>query len=194
MSSKSTIFPKPSKVQKTPENMQKRRQTKEKQAQSIPTTEDPSSIAELRQRLAFLCHDLQSFSSNDIIATRLNSSIYTFMIGPPYLSEEEANFLLSCDLATLRNRNSSPSESSSSSTDHNCEKGLDNVIAARRKKSQRELNSTKDFVMCTSHDLAPLLQEACAFDKSDFETKAFRSAYKQWEKGVKRAAKAGKNL
>ncbi|KAI0795784.1 hypothetical protein C8Q75DRAFT_467832 [Abortiporus biennis] len=190
--------------------MQKRRQTKEKQAQPIPTTEDPSSIAELRQRLAFLCHDLQSFSSNDIIATRLNSSIYTFMIGPPYLSEEEANFLLSCDLATLRNRNSSPSESSSSSTDHNCgtlistaskrtlsqflEKGLDNVIAARRKKSQRELNSTKDFVMCTSHDLAPLLQEACAFDKSDFETKAFRSAYKQWEKGVKRAAKAGKNL
>lgn len=70
------------------------------------------------------------------------------------------------------------------------EDGVANLVAARDAKSDNR--GMRDFVLCTSHDLAPLLQEACGLSKEHFGTRAFKDAYKRWEKEVRKAEKKGK--
>ncbi|KAH9850559.1 hypothetical protein C2E23DRAFT_834424 [Lenzites betulinus] len=153
----------------------------------------------VRQRLAFLCHDLRTFTSNPEAAQRLNTSVYPHFIGPPYLTEEEAQFAIAHDVRTLRGAGSA---SPPDETAHNVggsktlatflEEGVAALVAARKAKGDGEGRGGRDFVLCTSHDLAPLLQEACGFSKEYFETRAFKDLYQRWGKEVRKANKKGK--
>ncbi|KAI8996365.1 hypothetical protein BD414DRAFT_477707 [Trametes punicea] len=162
-----------------------------------------NDMTDIRQRLAFLCHDLRTFSAREDAALRLNSSVHAHFLGPPYLSEGQAEFVKGSMLSDLRPSSTGPSESQSrqagktdSGADDDSQMTLAGfldrrmaaLVAARRAKGE------DDFVLCTSHDLAPLLQEACGLSKQDFETRAFRDAYKRWEKEVRKGNKKGKAM
>ena len=68
------------------------------------------------------------------------------------------------------------------------EKGISDLMVARRVKGG-EAGAGDDFIVCTSHDLAPLLLEACALPKQHFETRVFKDSYKRWEKDARKAEK-----
>ncbi|EJF63785.1 hypothetical protein DICSQDRAFT_179037 [Dichomitus squalens LYAD-421 SS1] len=169
-------------------------------AEQPPTSQEanPDEVVKIRQRLAFLCHDLCIFGANPEAMERLNLSLYPHFLGPPYLSEEEAAFALSSEIRTLRNVGPPPSLDANARDQHSqslavfLEGGMAAIMAAREAKHNHETIRERDFVLCTSHDLAPLLQDACAFPKQHFETRAFKDAYKQWEKGLRKANKKGK--
>ncbi|KAI8996375.1 hypothetical protein BD414DRAFT_520288 [Trametes punicea] len=158
-------------------------------------------VGDVRQQLAFLCHDLRTFTGNPAAAQRLNTSVYPHFIGPPYLSEEEAQFALSSNVSTLRGAGTAQPDGGSGAVEDESktlmqflEEGLTSLMAARRNKDNEEKGGGRDFVLCTSHDLAPLLQEACGFTKQQFETRAFKDAYKGWEKGLRKANRKGKRI
>ncbi|KAI0716011.1 hypothetical protein C8T65DRAFT_572464 [Cerioporus squamosus] len=154
-------------------------------------------IIDIRQQLAFLCHDLRTFSANKDAAQRLNSSVHAHFLGPPYLSPQDAKFVHTCDLALLRGPSASSVPTSNATRPKvtlptYLEEGVDALIKARRAKGEHDPDVERDFVLCTSHDLAPLLQEACGFSKQHFETRTFKDAYKRWEKNVRKTErKAG---
>ncbi|KAI0373589.1 hypothetical protein BV20DRAFT_937433, partial [Pilatotrama ljubarskyi] len=155
-----------------------------------------------RQRLAFLCHDLRTFTSNPDAARRLNTSVYPHFIGPPYLTEEDAQIALSYDVRMLRGASetalldeSTPSAEGSKTLATFLEDGVADLVAARKAKGNNDdRRAERDFVLCTSHDLAPLLQDACGFSKEYFETRAFRDGYQRWGKEVRKANKKTKGL
>ncbi|OSD03028.1 hypothetical protein PYCCODRAFT_1434904 [Trametes coccinea BRFM310] len=162
----------------------------------VPTQTD-KEMDTIRQKLAFLCHDLRTFSANEDAEMRLNTSVHTHFLGPPYLTESQAELVQSCLLFKLRLPNhigaQRPSQASelSSATDTDGEKTLRVFLDERTAAlvAARKAKSENDFVLCTSHDLAPLLQEACGFSKQHFETRAFKDAYKRWIKEVKKVSK-----
>lgn len=172
------------------------RQSSERLAQKLDDSHDESAqrLAKIRQRLGFLCHDLRTFSANTHAAERLNSSVHAHFLGPPYLSPEDALYVQAYDVAILRSPEAAPDSESSGSGPRKrtlaqfLERGIDVLVETRRAKGE----AARDFVMCTSHDLAPLLQEACGFPKQYFETRAFKDAYQRWEKEVRKAAKKGR--
>ncbi|CDO75890.1 hypothetical protein BN946_scf184533.g5 [Trametes cinnabarina] len=156
---------------------------------------------DIRQHLAFLCYDLRTFSANKDAERRLNKSLHTHFLGPPYLTETQAELVRACPLSELRRRSypsgGAPSERVSGtpigrpdeaegnkSLNVFLDERVASLVAARKSKGE------SDFVLCTSHDLAPLLQEACGLSKQHFETRAFKDAYKRWTKEVR---KDGKN-
>ncbi|KAI0349640.1 hypothetical protein OH77DRAFT_1431837 [Trametes cingulata] len=176
-------------------------------------------VAAIRQRLAVLCQDLRTFSASEDAALRLNTSVHAHFLGPPYLSEAQAEYVRAMTVGELRRgttgepeattRSRRPGEPSGEGPESSAgqgddsktlsaflEEGMAALVAARRAKSERAVGEDgggeRDFVMCTSHDLAPLLQEACGFPKQHFETRAFKDAYKRWEKEVRKASKKGK--
>ncbi|KAH9903386.1 hypothetical protein C8Q73DRAFT_674482 [Cubamyces lactineus] len=167
----------------------------QKAATPLGITED------IRQHLGFLCHDLRTFTSNRAAAERLNTSVHLHFIGPPYLTEQDAQTALSSTLQTLRNAdgdrgahvpNSDAGAAGSLTLSAFLEEKIAQVIAAREAKRSADNGKARDFVLCTSHDLAPILLEACAFPKEYFETRAFKDAYKRWEAGLRKAKKKGK--
>ncbi|KAI0372797.1 hypothetical protein BV20DRAFT_939368, partial [Pilatotrama ljubarskyi] len=154
-------------------------------------------ITEIRQRLAFLCHDLRTFSTNEDAALRLNTSVHAHFLGPPYLSESHAEYVRTMTIGDLRHRTKDGARSETQTQ----RPGQPVVFngggrVKRLAKSERAAadggGGERDFVMCTSHDLAPLLQEACGFPKQHFEMRMVRDAYKRWEKEVRKANKTGK--
>lgn len=127
--------------------------------------------------------------------------MYPHFIGPPYLTEDHAQYALRCALRTLRYAGRTPAPDDTATEESGgsktlatfLEDGVANLVAARDAKSDSGNNcGMRDFVLCTSHDLAPLLQEACGFSKEHFGTRAFKDAYKRWEKEVRKAEKKGK--
>ncbi|KAI0077416.1 hypothetical protein K474DRAFT_1085165 [Panus rudis PR-1116 ss-1] len=147
---------------------------------------------------ACICQYLRTFTDNTAAAHRLDSSVYPHFIGPPYLSEEDAQFVHSCDLQTLRgtSQRTSPEEGIRAQTlftyleDRMA--ALVNVRRAKKGSNGADGDTGRDFVLCTSHDLAPILQEAVGFEKQHFETRTFKTAYKKWEKEVRKGlAKEG---
>ncbi|KAI9064157.1 hypothetical protein FKP32DRAFT_1591568 [Trametes sanguinea] len=162
-------------------------------------TQTDKEIESIRQRLAFLCHDLRTFSANEDAELRLNTSVHTHFLGPPYLTESQTDLVQSCPLSKLRLPNHNQAQSTpsagetspSSASDPDGDKTLSAFLDARMAAlvAARKAKSENDFVLCTSHDLAPLLQEACGFSKQHFETRAFKDAYKRWTKEVKKANK-----
>ena len=111
------------------------------------------------------------------------------------MSTDDANFVLDCELRTLRQ---GPASHEHASTDSQTsaafmETRMESLMTARREKAGPGA-AARDFVMCTSHDLAPLLVEACAFPKDYFKTKVFKQAYKRWEKDIQKAARKGGNI
>ncbi|KAI0723468.1 hypothetical protein C8Q76DRAFT_723011 [Earliella scabrosa] len=185
---------------------------------STDSEPDQLKLARVRQGLAFLCHDLRTFSANADAAARLNASVHAHFLGAPYLSAADADFVHSCALSALRlglgesdplaERGGSGSgpqaqaqvagrQPEPETLPQFLEKSMDALMQTRKAKSERDAadgggKQARDFVVCTSHDLAPLLQEACGFPKQYFETRAFKDAYKRWEKEVRKAAKKGR--
>ncbi|KAI0781251.1 hypothetical protein BD413DRAFT_600650 [Trametes elegans] len=157
------------------------------------------------QRLAFLCHDLRTFTGNAEAARRLDGSLRAHFLGPPYLSEADAEYARGRDQRTLRGAGH-PEHAPSSDAKQSSEGGspqtlgayleecVAKVMAARKAKGadNDEGGASRDLVLCTSHDLAPLLQEACGSTRQHFETRAFKDAYKRWEKEVRKAGQKGK--
>ncbi|KAI0807087.1 hypothetical protein C8Q74DRAFT_1362633 [Fomes fomentarius] len=77
---------------------------------ATPVSSTDQELAKIRQRLAFLTHDLRTFSANADAAERLNTSVHAHFLGPPYLSPNDAGLFL--------------------------EKGMDALVAARKAKSE----------------------------------------------------------
>lgn len=71
---------------------------------------------------------------------------------------------------------------------------MKNLMDAKQTKFERDVvsGSMPDYVLCTSHDLAPILQAALSVEKGFAESKAFKQAYKEWQKGLRKAAKKSK--
>ena len=125
--------------------------------------------------------------------------MYPHFIGPPYLTEQDAQTALSSTLQALRNADSRRVPDSDAGVAGSItlsaflEERTAEVIAAREaKRSSESGGKARDFVLCTSHDLAPILLEACGFPKEYFETRAFKDAYKRWETGLRKAKKKAK--
>ncbi|KAI0324578.1 hypothetical protein GY45DRAFT_1331391 [Cubamyces sp. BRFM 1775] len=178
-------------------------------AQSGDTVEQKDAAQglseDIRRHLGFLCHDLRTFTSNRGAADRLNASVHPHFIGPPYLTEQDATTALSSTLQALRNADcrrdahvpnseldTGVGAAGSITLSAFLEQRTAEVIAAREAKRSGEGGKARDFVLCTSHDLAPILVEACGFPKEYFETRAFKDAYKRWETMLRKAKKKGK--
>lgn len=59
-------------------------------------------------------------------------------------------------------------------------------IVSRRRQNQLVEGKAPDFVICTSHDLLPILQAALRLDRGFDDSKSFKSSYKQWAKRSKK--------
>ncbi|RDB29112.1 hypothetical protein Hypma_014935 [Hypsizygus marmoreus] len=127
---------------------------------------------------------MRTFNTNAKAESRLSTSVWPHGIGPPYIAEDEARTALALTLAELRNPSNPPS------VDHRTLKAfideeVDKIVAARRAK-QASSDGAPDFVLCASHNLAPIIQEAAGLEKGFHESKAFKKEYKSWEKSVDR--------
>jgi len=61
---------------------------------------------------------------------------------------------------------------------------VEKVVSRRKQKNQHdEGNTVPDFVICTSHDLLPILRAALGLDRGFDDSKSFKSSYKKWAKG-----------
>jgi hypothetical protein len=131
----------------------------------------------LKIRLSFLAHDLRTFQSNNHANDRLSASVAPHNIGAPYLTEQEALEALATPLHKFRSISNHFSEETLGTF---LEKGLREVLHKR----QTPKNGNKpDFVLCASHDLAPLLQAALGLERGFDDAKEFKRSYKAWSKG-----------
>jgi hypothetical protein len=138
----------------------------------------------LKLKLSFLAHDLRTFQSNPNAEARLSTSIVSHNIGP-LLTESEAVRALATPLHTFRPMAHNPMRK----CDENDSKSLGTFLDERlaeivlnRAKNNKECGKTPDFVLCASHDLAPLLQVALGLKRGFDDAKEFKSAYKQWDR------------
>ncbi|KAH7904450.1 hypothetical protein BJ138DRAFT_910109, partial [Hygrophoropsis aurantiaca] len=140
------------------------------------TTTNPDAL-EVRRHLSFLAHDLRTFTTNPAAQARLYTSIWPHAIGPPYLAEAQVHDALALTLPALRQRPPESSDADSRTLQEFMAAEVEKIIQARRRK-----HDAPDFELCTSHDLAPLIQAALGLEKGFHEAKAFRREYKGWEK------------
>lgn len=149
------------------------------------------SVPELRQRLAFLAHDMRTYSNRPDAESRLSSSIWPHCIGPPYLNEDEISTAMSTTLHSWKTRRESRSlseEDAGLTLNQYLDREVGKVVESRRLKASRDTDqeTRADFVICTSHDLAPILQRALGLDRGFHESKAFKKGCKAWEKEVRK--------
>jgi len=133
----------------------------------------------LKIRLSFLAHDLRTFQSNNHANDRLSASVAPHNIGPPYLTEQEALEALATPLHKFRSTNNPNHKFSEEKLGTFLDKGLREVLHKRHTKN----GNKPDFVLCTSHDLAPLLQAALGLERGFDDAKEFKRSYKAWSKG-----------
>jgi hypothetical protein len=134
----------------------------------------------LKLRLSFLAHDLRTFQSNPRAEARLSASVAPHNIGPPYLTEQEAFEALetpSHKFRSIDNPKCKFSEDVSETLGTFLDRRLGEVLHRRHAN-----NGDKDFVLCTSHDLAPILQAALGLERGFDDAKEFKRAYKHWSK------------
>lgn len=150
--------------------------------------QNPAAIAsDIRKKLSFLAHDMRTFSTNGKAESRLSTSIWPHGVGPPYLAEDKVDVALSLTLSELR----SPARVPRTQVDpignltlsEFITKEVEKVIAGRR---QKQTSNDVDFVLCTSHNLAPIIQEALGLEKGYHESKSFKKGYKAWEKSLEK--------
>ena len=137
-------------------------------------------------RLSFLAHDLRTFKDNPEAENRLgNTSTLLHHIGPPYLTDLEATQAFATPLHTFR----------SLSTNYKCiaddEESLGEFLNSRmqaviqsRRLKRRERGATLDFVLCTSHDLEPMMKTALGLEWRFARSKMFKHAYEKWAKSI----------
>jgi hypothetical protein len=137
-------------------------------------------------KLSFLAHDLRTFEGSHNAQARLSKSTVPNNVGPPYLTESEAKKALSTPLHAFRPVARNPKQRSDGDDSKTLSEFLDQrlrvIIENRRAKTDREGSEVPDFVLCTSHDLAPLLQAALGLERRFDGAKDFKKAYKLWDK------------
>ena|ERR1700722_9378817 len=147
---------------------------------------DPTPI--LKLKLSFIAHDLRTFQSNPHARARLEASVSRHNIGPPYLTESEADRALSTPLHAFRlftcNLPKHYEDDSSANLGMFLDERLEELMQSRRKKSLEK----PDFVLCTSQDLAPLLQTALGLERGFDNSKEFKNAYTRWDRAHRRAS------
>ena len=115
---------------------------------------------DLWSRLKIYHYDLKKFSSNDFSCTRLSNTHQKFFMSDCYFNDDERQFLLD-----------SPSP-----------------IGSTLKNYFMELQRTKQeagAVLCSSHDLAPVIEEVFGIRKGYENEKAFLAALKKMNKATK---------
>jgi hypothetical protein len=142
-------------------------------------------IHTLKLRLSFLAHDLRTFQSNPHADSeaRLSASIAPHnRIGPPYLTEQEAVEALAKPLHEFRSIDNPKGkflEDVSEKLGTFLDKRLGEILHRRHENK----GDKPDFVLCASHDLAPLLQAALCLERGFDDTKEFKRLYRHWSKG-----------
>ena len=142
-----------------------------------------NDIQILKLRLSFLAHDLRTFQSNPCAEARLSTSIALHNIGPPYLNEQDAVVALGTPLHKFRSidnpKSKFPGDVSVLETLGTfLDKRLGEVLHKRHSNS----GDKPFFVLCTSHDLAPLLQTALGLEPGFEDAKEFKRSYKDWSR------------
>jgi len=141
--------------------------------------------AQLRARLSFLSLDLRIYRSSPSAEKRLSLSVWRHCIGPSYLADElGTKSSLDCTIGDLGGYKGID-ETSVLTLGAYLDQEVEKLI---KLKATIPLNAddSNDFVLCTSHDLAPILQRALGLDKGFHESKAFKKAYKAWERDIRR--------
>lgn len=144
--------------------------------------------AQLRAKLSFLALDLRIYQSSPSAEKRLSLSVWRHCIGPPYLANElETKAALDCtigDLGGYKGIDETSVMTLGAYLDQEVEKLM---TAWRLKATPLNADDSHDFVLCTSHDLAPILQRALGLNKGFHESKDFKKAYKTWERDIQRS-------
>ena len=119
----------------------------------------------MRQKLSFLVHDLRTFKDNPATENRLNSSTSLHHIGPPYLTDLEATDALVTPLSAFRalSTNYKPDADDQTSLGTFLYTRTRAVIESRHLK-RVEGGAKPDFVLCTSHDLEPMMKTALGLE------------------------------
>jgi len=141
--------------------------------------------AQLRAKLSFLALDLRIYQSSPAAEKRLSLSVWRHCIGPPYLADElETKAALDCTIGDLGDYKRID-ETSVMTLGAYLDQEVRKLMKAWRLKATTLLNAddSHDFVLCTSHDLAPILQRALGLNKGFHESKAFKKA---WERDIQR--------
>jgi hypothetical protein len=146
---------------------------------------DQEKLKAMQLKLSFLVHDLRTFKDNPGAEKRLNSSTSLHHIGPPYLTDLEATEALATPLGTFR------ALSKKFNHDVNDQVTLGTFLDDRmqeifqnRRLKAREGGVKHDFVLCTSHDLEPMMKTALCLDGRFGSSKIFKSAYANWTKNI----------
>lgn len=139
----------------------------------------------MRQKLSFLVHDLRTFKDNPATENRLNSSTSLHHIGPPYLTDLEATDALVTSLSAFRvlSTNYKPDADDQTSLGTFLDARTQAVIESRCLK-RGEGGVKPDFVLCTSHDLEPMMKTALGLEWRFASSKVFKRAYEKWTKNI----------
>ena len=152
------------------------------------TSQCSTKHVQLRASLSFLALDLRIYQSSPPAEKRLLLSVWRHCIGPPYLADElETKAALDCTIGDLGYKGTD--EISVMTLGAYLDQEAEKLMNARRLKATIPLgvDDSHDFVLCTSHDLAPILQRALGLDKGFHQSKAFKKAHKAWERGIQRS-------
>jgi hypothetical protein len=133
----------------------------------------------MRLQLSFLVHDLRTFKDNPD-AVKLNNSTSLHHVGPPYLTDLEAVEALTTPIHAFHalSKNHSYKKDDSETLGMYLDARMQEVIQGRRSRGAEGA----DFILCTSHDLEPIMKTALGLEGEFGKTKIFKSAYKQWTK------------
>ena len=144
---------------------------------------DLDKLKAVRLRLSFLVHDLRTFKDNLAAENRLNTSTSLHHIGPPYLTDVEATEALRAPLSAFRalSTNYKPDADDKESLGTFLNAKMQAVIESRRSKSG-EGSAKPDFILCTSHDLEPIMKTALGLEWRFPSSKEFKRAYEKWTK------------
>jgi hypothetical protein len=136
-------------------------------------------------RLSFLAHDLRTFKDNPEAENRLNLSTSLHYIGPPYLTDLEATEAFATPLHAFRSlsTNYKCSADDKESLGEFLDSRMQAIIQSRRLQ-RRERGATSDFVLCTSHDLEPMMKTALGLEWRYERSKTFKHAYEKWTKSI----------
>jgi hypothetical protein len=139
----------------------------------------------MRLKLSFLVHDLRTFKDNPEAENRLNNSISLHHIGPPYLTDLEATEALATPLGAFRalSKNSKHNVDDQETLGTFMDNKMQEIFQNRRLKG-REGGAKHDFVLCTSHDLEPMMKTALCLECRFGSSKQFKCAYANWTKNI----------
>ena len=100
------------------------------------------------------------------------------------MTESEAVKALATLLSTFRSLSRNPKPRYDENVSKSLGAFLDEQMSVivRNRAKNRGGDKKPDFVLCTSHDLAPLLQTALGLERGFDEAKEFKSAYKKWDR------------